>query len=111
MVLVIWSTNSLEEMRLFLCHYSMTDDLVYLINDHFAHHVDDTIHKCKVLQREEQKELTIPMLDGLTDDRTFELLDYYGGTEAMRIMERGREPERKSNIVDPLFCVCGKRHA
>ena len=86
----------------------MTDDLIYQINDHFAHHMDSTIHKCEVKQREMRKKHSAPKVNGFTDDKIFELIDYYGGREAMRIMKRCREPERQPKRVDPLFCVSGK---
>ena len=56
-----------------------------------------------------RKKNSAPKLNGMTDDKIFELIDYYGGREAMRIMERGREPERQPKRVDPWFCVSGKR--
>ena len=42
-------------------------------------------------------------------NKIFELLDYYGGQEAMEIMERGCETGRKFKTADPWFCVNGKR--
>ena len=85
-------------------------DLIYLINDQFAHHMDSVIHKCKVRKRETRRGRITPRLNGFTDDQIFEVREYYGAKDAMRIMERGREPEWESNREDPYFCVCGKHH-
>lgn len=41
--------------------------------------MDSTIHKCEVKQREMRKKYSAPKLNGLTDDKIFELIDYYGG--------------------------------
>ena len=51
---------------------------------------------------------TTPKLEGVTDGEICELWDYYGTKCMTKILDSGRELERKLNKTDPWFCLCGR---
>ena len=84
-------------------------DLIYLINDQFAHHMDSVIHKCKVRKRETRRGRITPRLNGFTDDQILEVLEYYGAKDD----NNGKGARARVGVQQrrPIVLhVCGKRH-